>query len=167
MVRLPAGMKLYPYWRACLGDLHRSYNGICAYLSVFVERVTGGATADHFVPKSRALDLAYEWSNYRLSCSRMNARKRDFESVLDPFSLDPGTFRLELVTGRIYPNSALSPVLLQRARETIDRLDLDDWECREMRARRYEEYRRGVFTAAFLERYSPFIFDEARRQGLL
>lgn len=82
--RLEPGTKIHPYWRECLDDLHTSYDGICAYLCVFVERCTGGASTDHFVAKSTMAGLAYEWSNYRLACATMNARKRDFEGMLDP-----------------------------------------------------------------------------------
>ena len=65
---LPTGIELKPYWRDCLDDLHAKYRGVCAYLSVFIERVTGGASIDHFVAKSKRPDLIYEWSNYRLAC---------------------------------------------------------------------------------------------------
>ena len=38
---------------------------------------------------------------------------------------------------------------------------------REMRARHYQEYRTGQYTAEFLEKRSPFVWAEAQRQGLL
>lgn len=162
----PAGKKIKPFWRDCLDDLHRSYGGVCAYLSIFIERVTG-VSVDHYVPISRRVDLAYEWSNYRLACLTMNARKRDFESVLDPFSLPPETFHLELVTGRIYPNPALSGPDAKEAQDTIDRLKLDNSGNRELRARRYQDYRESHLPEDYLRRHSPFIWFEAGRQGLL
>ena len=164
---LPPGRELQPYWRACLDDLHTAYEGVCAYLCVFIERVAGGVSADHFVPKSRQLRLAYEWSNYRLACLRMNARKRNFEDVLDPFSVPPDTFRLELVTGRIYVNPALSGKTRKAAEETLTRLGLDDPGCREMRTRYYQDYRQGDMSADFLRRHSPFVWLEACRQEVL
>ncbi|SUS06973.1 conserved hypothetical protein [uncultured Defluviicoccus sp.] len=124
-------------------------------------------SVDHYVPISRRVDLAYEWSNYRLACLTMNARKRDFESVLDPFSLPPETFHLELVTGRIYPNPALSGPDAKEAQDTIDRLKLDNSGNRELRARRYQDYCESNLPEDYLRRHSPFIWFEAGRQGLL
>jgi uncharacterized protein (TIGR02646 family) len=165
--KLDHGVRLEPYWRACLRDLHQGYGGVCAYLCVFVERITGGASVDHFVAKSRKAALAYEWDNYRLACTTMNSRKRDFDTVLDPFELSADTFRLEPITGRIYANPDLSPPARRDAERTIERLGLDDGDCREMRARHYEEYRRGEFGSGYLRKRSPFVWFEARRQGLL
>ena len=62
---LPEGVKLNPYWRDCLDDLYYAYDGVCAYLAIYFERVTGTATVDHFIAKSSNPALAYEWSNYR------------------------------------------------------------------------------------------------------
>ncbi|MBK9372739.1 MAG: hypothetical protein IPN03_03135 [Holophagales bacterium] len=164
---LPDGESLQSYWRACLDDLHHAYKGVCAYLSVYIERVLGAGTVDHFVPKSRSLGLAYEWRNYRLACSRMNSRKRDYETVLDPFDLDESPFHLELVTGKIYPKPFLPPALTASALATIERLGLDDADCREMRTRHFDECWRGDVSPAYLSRVSPFVYQEARRQGLL
>jgi hypothetical protein len=171
--RLRADVELEPYWRACLDDLHRSYDGICAYLCIYIERVMGAASTDHFIAKSRIAGLAYEWSNYRLACTAMNARKRDFDTVLDPFTLQPGTFRLELVSGRIYPAPRLSAARRRAAQRTIDRLGLDDAGCRELRARRFSDYleirgaKRNRAAEAQLQRYAPFLYEEAKRQELL
>ncbi len=98
---VPEKTKINPYWRAYLDDLYSQYQGYCAYLAVFFERVTGGGSVDHFIAKSQRADLAYEWSNYRLACSRMNSRKREYEDVLDPFEVDTGWFHLEVVSGRL------------------------------------------------------------------
>ncbi len=73
-------------WR-CLNELYSLYNGICAYACVLIPPVTGGRSVEHFAPKMKHPDYAYEWKNYRLVCSLMNSRKRDFEDVLDPSCL--------------------------------------------------------------------------------
>ncbi len=164
---LPSGAKLYPYWREALNDLYAAYGQCCAYLAVFFARETGEGTVDHFVPKSLRADLAYEWSNYRLACSRMNSRKRDFGDVLDPFEVKDDWFRLEPVSGRIFPNPHLPGKLRQRVQKTIDRLGLDDHDNREMRARHFQEYCEHEVTAKHLQRHSPFVWKEARRQELL
>lgn len=164
---LPTGIEMKPYWRDCLDDLHAKYRGICAYLSVFIERVTGSASIDHFVAKSKCPDLIYEWSNYRLACSVMNSRKRQYEDVLDPFEIEDGWFRLEPVSGRIYPNPELGDSEKTAVQRTIDRLGLDDSGNRELRARHVYEYCTGGCNSEFLRRYSPFVYFEVVRNGLL
>lgn len=164
---LPPKAKITPYWQACLDDLHSSYQGVCAYLAVFIERITGGVSADHFIAKSRLAGLAYEWTNYRLACSTINSRKREYDDVLDPFVIGADWFHLEIVSGRIYPNPRLTDAQRAAVQATIDRLDLDDADCRELRARHYQEYREGYYTSDFLSRRSPFVHSEAARQGLL
>jgi len=164
---LPAGKTLSPFWRDCLDDLYREYDQTCAYLAVHMERATGGVTADHFVAKSQLPGQAYEWSNFRLASAIVNARKCDFSDVLDPFALPPDWFRLELVTGRIYANPGIAPADQALVVATIDRVGLDNATNREMRARHYQEYRQGAYTAGFLSRRSPFVYQEADRQGLL
>ncbi len=164
---LPTGIEMKPYWRDCLDDLHAKYRGICAYLSVYIERVEGGASVDHFVAKSKRPDLIYEWSNYRLACLVMNSRKRECEDVLDPFEIEDGWFRLEPVSGRIYPNPALGAPEKTAVQRTIDRLGLDGSGNREIRARRFYEYCTGGCDSDFLRRYSPFVYFEVVRNGLL
>ena len=164
---LPAGVKIRDYWRACLGDLYSSYEGYCAYLAVSFERIIGGATVDHFIAKSRRVDLAYEWTNYRLACSRMNSRKRDYDDVLDPFETKTSWFRLEMVTGHIYPNKSLPIHERDAVQSTINRLGLDDAGNRDLRAHHYGDYRNGDYSADYLKRQSPFVWSEAKRQGLL
>lgn len=164
---LPPKTTVEPHWRACLDDLYRSYRGQCAYLGVFFERVTGGGTVDHFVAKSAKPSLAYEWSNYRLACSIMNSRKRDYENVLDPFEIENGWFQLELVTGYVFPDRKLPAAMERKVQNTIDRLNLNDSGIREMRTRHYQGIIDGEYTVAFLKKYSPFVWNEANRQGIL
>ena len=171
---LPPNAKIEPYWRACLTELHEEYGGVCAYLGVFFERVMGGGSVDHFVAKSTNAGLAYEWSNFRLSCSTMNSRKREFDDVLDPFSdvLVWSLFHLELVTGMIYPspdfpNEILNTFAMMPVEKTIKRLGLDDSECRAMRADWFNSYLNKQVSSDYLKRRCPIVWFEASRQGLL
>jgi hypothetical protein len=165
---LPAGAVIEPYWRGeCLSHLHKTYGGICAYLCVFVERCTGGMSVDHFVAKSALAGLSYEWRNYRLASSTMNSRKREYNDVLDPFVLAPDLFRLQLSTGHIYPNPQLEAHPMRMVEETIERLGLDDGICRDMRTRWYQEYLEEALSSDYLRKKSPFVWCEAKRQGLL
>ncbi|NCC58476.1 MAG: hypothetical protein EOM17_12725, partial [Synergistales bacterium] len=138
--QLPKEKTLPPYWRNCLDDLHSLYGGICAYLAIYVERITGANSVDHFVSKSKRPDLAYEWSNYRLACARINSRKGDCDDVLDPFEVENDWFHLELTTGRIYPNPDLDDHVKRKVQSTIDRLGLDDCGNRKLRSKYYNYY---------------------------
>ncbi|NCD09155.1 MAG: hypothetical protein EOL98_06960 [Negativicutes bacterium] len=164
---LPPKTTIEPYWRNCLDDMHACYKGCCAYLAIFFERGTGGGSVDHFVAKSQQADLAYEWSNYRLACSRMNSRKREYDDVIDPFEVKNDWFRLELVSGRIYPSPGLSKKLTQKIDTTITRLGLDDPGNREIRARHFQNYFEKGYPEDYLRSYSPFVWAEAKRQGML
>ena len=84
--------KAHEYWRRVGRELYEAYDGICAYTCQKIEVVTGSATVDHFVPKSVRSGLAYDWSNFRLVCGRMNGRKGNQQDVLDPFGLENGVF---------------------------------------------------------------------------
>ncbi|MDP2504948.1 hypothetical protein [Oceanobacter sp. 3_MG-2023] len=164
---LPPKAKIEAYWTSCLDDLFDQYSSTCAYLAVHIERITATGSVDHFAPKSQLPAQAYEWSNYRLVCSRMNSRKREFQDVLDPFLIENGYFQLELVSGRIFPNPDLGAATRKRVIDTIARLGLDDAGCRSLRAEHFGYYLSEDITASFLKKMSPFVWYEANRQGLL
>lgn len=154
------------YWRHCLGDLHTAYGGVCAYVSIYINKATGGRSVDHFVAKSSEPTLAYEWANFRLACSLVNSRKGAFDDALDPFQIEDGWFVLEFSFLQVYPNPELPTGLRQQIQETIDRLRLDGKECRDARAEYYDDYIGGHIDLEYLERKCPFVAREVRRQGL-
>ncbi len=164
---LPVHADIRPFWRACLDGLYRSYQGTCAYLAVHFERATGGASVDHFIAKSKKAGLAYEWRNYRLACTMMNSPKREYADVLDPFDVENGWFRLELVSGRIYPAPDLPDPLKAQAMATIERLGLDKPRNRNLRAKYFREFTKSSYNEAYFRELSPFLWFEAQRQGLL
>ncbi len=164
---LPSGVGIPPYWRDCLDDLHKSYNGICAYLCIYIERVTGAASTDHFIPKSADPGLAYEWNNYRLASMTINAKKGICQTVLDPFKVRNDWFRLELLTGRIYPNPVLRIELKTLVANTIELLGLDKPGIRNIRNCHFQDYINNNISQTYLQKYSPFVYAEAENQGLL
>ncbi len=166
---LPSGTKITSYWTRDEGldELHKEYNGVCAYLAVHFERIMGGATVDHYLPKALRPDLAYEWSNYRLCSSIMNSRKNDYLDVIDPFSMQDNWFFLELTTGRIYPNAALADIKKNAASLTITRLQLDGGVGRKLRTDYWDDYINNDISSNYLQRKAPFVWHEANRQGLL
>jgi len=155
---------LLPSWRGCLDDLHAAYEGICAYSCLYIPRVVGSKTTDHFSAKASAdLNLAYEWSNYRLACGLMNSRKGT-KVVIDPFTIDGNWFQLDLSTLAITSNPKLAARSRARVQHTIEELRLDDDECRQARADWYQPYVDGEITFSFLQRKCPFLAAEMVRQ---
>lgn len=156
-----------PYWRESLNDLLAAYHRICSYLCLYISRGTGARSVDHMVAKSIAWDQAYEWSNYRLACSLMNARKGQIASVLDPFEVEDGWFVLELVAFQVLPGQGLADPVATAATDTIDRLRLNDEECCSARAEYAEDYWREEITIGYVRRHAPFVESELRRQNML
>ena len=78
----PKAAELPNYWTRSNRQLWDAYSGVCAYLSIYFEWVTGAASTDHFVAMSRNAGDAYEWNNYRLSCLGPNRNKGKFDDVL-------------------------------------------------------------------------------------
>lgn len=164
---LPKATKLPAYWSRTNEALWQAYGGVCAYLAIYFEWATGAASTDHFVAKSKDVALAYEWSNYRLSCLGPNRNKNKFDDVLDPIGLAADTFVLNLVSGEIRPNPDLKQTQVAiAAGKTITRLKLDSPEHNRMRQHHYTQYLRHR-DAQTLRELSPFVWYEAQRQGLL
>ncbi|EYF03413.1 hypothetical protein [Chondromyces apiculatus] len=131
--------KKFPtYWTRVLDELMAGYHEVCAYSCFRIHPVTGGRSADHFAPKSRSWRKVYQWANYRLCCTRLNARKKDFSNVLDPFEIQPGWFQLELAYCQVIPDPSLAKEIRDQIQDTIDRLGLNEfWEDRLKDAERY------------------------------
>lgn len=156
----------HPFWTEATGSLLAAYDRLCAYACLYIEHITGSATVDHWAPKSTAWDRVYEWDNYRLASGLMNARKRDFGDVLDPFAVRDGWFALDLVSLKAVPG----PEAGDRAAEvaaTIERLGLDASDYKEALADYYHDYIDGHLSLSRLERRAPFLARELRRQGKL
>jgi hypothetical protein len=167
----PEVLREYAYWTRALDALHEAYGGICAYSCFYIDRPLS-PTVDHFVAITKtALADAYEWENYRLACSLMNACKREFPDVLDPFDVKDDWFALDLNTLRVKPNEKLDdPSVIQRIESTIVRLGLNERDCFLARKRYFDLYWNPPDPAQplplwFLETQAPFLAREMRRQG--
>lgn len=158
--------KLKAFWRgSMLKKLWEAYNGICAYLCIYIEYVAGTPTVDHLVPKSHDPQQAYEWDNFRLACLGIN-RKKGTKKVLDPVGLRPDSFRIDFLNGAIYPSPVHNQAYQNECRETIRALGLDSQDYREMRLRHFDEYINRNVTLSYLQKKSPFVYSEVIRQGL-
>lgn len=159
--------KFPPYWRNVLPETRVAYGSICAYLSLYIEKATGSATVDHMIPKSKAWDRVYEWTNYRLACAIVNARKSDTELALDPFEIEPETFALEFVEFQVIPGPRAIGDLQGRVNRTINLLGLNLSDCRAARREYVVNYEEAQISLAYLERRAPFIAYELTRQSRL
>lgn len=121
---------------------------------------------DGYIAKSSCAGDAYQWSNYRLACLGANRNKNRFDDVLDPFLIKPDTFELNLANGQIKPGPLLTDDERQAAQKTIDRLHLDTAQHRRMRQNAFTRYLRKKDEVTLME-LSPFVWYEAKRQGLL
>ncbi|MEM9462669.1 MAG: hypothetical protein AAGF11_51450 [Myxococcota bacterium] len=158
---------LPPLWRRCLPQLATAYQRICAYSCHYVEPTTGWGSVDHYVPKSLQPRLAYEWSNYRFACGRMNARKGSATDVLDPFEVEDGWFQIDLVRFQLHPAPGLPPELIARIERTIEQLRLNGDALRQTREDVCRDFWEGRISLPFLQRRYPLVAHELRRQGCL
>ena len=162
--QIPAG-EFPAYWRRILPELLTRYERICSYLCLYIPHGTGAPSVDHMVAKSMRWDQVYEWTNYRLACSLMNARKGAVETVLDPFEIQDNWFALELVEFQVVPGEALPSDIATAVEDTIERLRLNDLECCKARSKFVEEYQQRHVSLDYLRRHAPFVERELRRQG--
>jgi len=156
-----------PFWRDVLPEMLDSYHRLCAYLSLYIEHATGSPSVDHVIPKSKAWDKVYEWSNYRLACALVNARKNNVEGVLDPFQISEGLFALELVEFQVIAGPSAQGEVIARVEASIETLGLNLADCRKARREYVESYEEGHIDLSYLTRRAPFIAQELRRQGRL
>ena len=160
--------KFPPFWRDALDDMMRAYEQRCAYLAMFIEEI-GNPTVDHVLPKSRAWDRVYEWSNYRLCAGVVNSKKGELLGLVDPVDAKTGWFELDLASCRVVRGASAPKAQHVKIDATLPLLNIRD--CCVQRRRYVDEYRRGPgakgIDLAYLEHRAPFIASELRRQGKL
>lgn len=158
--------RLPTYWTRALPQLMQAYHEVCAYSCSRIHGITGARTVDHFIPRKDDRKLAYEWSNFRLSCAKMNAKKGTHR-VIDPFDPIDGWFELELVFFQMKPGTGLDDGKRAEVLRTIKKLDLKNQSLLDTRAIHAEGYWQGHYSFEHLVRESPFVARELRRLGRL
>jgi hypothetical protein len=154
------------YWTECLDEMMMAYDGYCAYSNFQIHPLTGSKTVDHFVPKSKNWELAYEWDNYRLACSLMNSVKNNFEDVLDPFEIDDQWFKLEFVGLQILEGPSLPKKHQALFDTTIKRLKLNENPILDFRQKLFEDFRNKITTRKELAIHCPFMDRQITRYCL-
>jgi hypothetical protein len=156
----------HPYWRKQLRELHTAYGGICAYTSHWMPYDVGNDTVEHFQPKSQFPALAYEWTNYRLVCGRMNGRKGSWTDVVDPFEVVPGMFYLDFPSLLVVPGDQLGDDQKELAQNTIARLRLNESRSTDMRQHFIQNFMDGHISGEYLQKHAPFLHSELHRLNL-
>ncbi len=152
------------FWSKAAKELHAAYSGVCAYTAIYLPHQ---GSVDHFLPKASYPNLAYEWSNYRLSNGKVNNTKGNQLGIIDPFVVKDDWFLLELPSCLIKANPSLERQLRTNINNTINSLALngDDSYVQE-RCNILIEYAREEIGIGFLVRRYPFLAKEVKRQNL-
>jgi len=152
------------YWRHISDQLYSVYKGICAYLGEWFSKPA--KSVDHFIPKSVAPTLAYEWGNYRLTSTLINNYKDNDTNIVDPFTVQLGWFVLDLPSCLIKPGTSLSSSIMSMVTNTINVLKLNDNDdLVQNRCNILKEYANGDVAFIFLRNHYPYIAAELERQG--
>jgi hypothetical protein len=155
------------YWVKSLPDLYDACNHICVYSAQWIPYDTGRPEVDHFIPKSVKPELAYDWDNFRLSCSKMNTNKGTKKEIIDPFFLPADSFIIDFPSMLIKPNPNLLEPLKIRVVYTIKELQLNKEMWQLGRSHRLIEYCKKKFPFDHFKSQAPFIAYELERQGLV
>jgi hypothetical protein len=166
-----AEWRSHDYWSRVSEELRTAYDRICAYTCHWIPPAEGWNTCDHFDPKDTSPQSAYEWSNYRLACGRLNGRKGT-RKIVDPFKIEDGWFQiqfpsLQVVTG---PNAG---AMRQDIQDTIDDLGLSEGPAIQSRESWLKEFCRQAKDGtqrnalAALKTRAPFLASELERQRLV
>lgn len=164
--RVPKKTKFPTYWLNISKEIYDAYRGICAYLGIYFEQATGASSVDHFLPKTLYPGLTYEWDNYRLSCLGINRKKGQREEIMDPFLVPDHAFHINFSSGRMFPNPAATRTEQQLVQHTIDELNLNSANIREMRCKHIDLYANKKVSANYMQTHSPYVWAEIKRQHL-
>jgi hypothetical protein len=157
--------KPHQYWKWAANELYEAYRRVCAYSCMYIPTPPG--TIDHFSPKSKKPDRAYEWDNLRLALHRMNVNKGDRTDIIDPFAVGAGWFVLDTPSCLVRAGDGLSPEQKQSVETTIDALKLNaDDSLVQDRCDVMLMFAQGDVQLSFLQRRYPFLAAEVIRQNL-
>lgn len=152
------------YWKLVKQELWEAYKGVCAYSCHWIPPI-GAESVDHFVPRTKAPALAYEWSNYRLAASTFNSRKGS-HSIVDPFRIQGDWFVLVFPAMLVKPNQTLPIGTRKKVQDTIDILKLNEEMLIRCRLEYLLQYCDGNISFGYLKQKAPFIAYELERQNL-
>lgn len=157
--------KLPRLWDRYRQPLYIQYRGICAYTGLRIHEL--GMSLDHFLPTSKFRDLAFTWSNYRLTSSSINSRKGDRTGILDPFEIPDRAFLLRLDTGHVSINEAAfsGNEQIEKARKLLEILPMNIIKNTYMQL--IDDFMHKHISEKKLSEDAPFLYEELRRQHII
>jgi hypothetical protein len=155
--RAHVNLRFPSYWSWCEPHLREAFRTRCGWAAM---SITSGVV-EHFVSQAEARvdrpELVYDWDNYRYAMPEINSRKGKSD-LLDPFDVRPGWFRISLPSLRLRMTDAIPREYRERARRTLEQLDLDrGFQLMRLRERYMRRYREGSLTLRVLEEDAPLI----------
>lgn len=145
-------------WTPFTSALADGFANRCGYAAMLDP--TGGSV-DHYLSFRNHRALAYEWSNYRFASNTLNSSKQNKDdTVLDPFEVKTGWFRILLPSLQLVLTEAVPKSHRAKAEFTLKELKLRDGE-RIIKWRRswYKLYLAGQLTLDGLREVAPLIAD--------
>ena len=107
----------------------------CSYCGIFpLKQSVGGRSIDHFKPKSKFPELAFEWENLFIACSDCQQIKGNNYPSLPPLKPDHPNykfdywFKINWVNNHIVPRASLTAEEQAIAQATLDWLGLNKGE---------------------------------------
>ncbi len=133
------------WWREFQPQLARHFEYRCGWLAMSIGL---GGQVDHWLacgPRggvpSPNRHLAFEWSNLRYIEGAVNSRKQALDDrVLDPCEVGHGWFEVLLPSFQLIPTSNVPEALRERARLTVEKLQLRAHSARWTRWTWYRRY---------------------------
>ena len=157
----PVSRRPRDFWTQFKPMLANGFGNLCAYCAMY-EPV---GTVDHFVSFKVDRTLAYEWDNYRYASAWLNSSKGT-QTVLDPFAVRKGWFRILLPSLQLVVTDRVPPGLRDLAEGTVRLLHLAGDE-RIIRQRRewYRMYQEGELSLQGLRGKAPLIAEAIEAQA--
>jgi hypothetical protein len=93
----------------------------------------------------------------------MNGRKGEHTDVVDPIAVVPGMFELDFPSLQVRAGAGMTGTDLTLANTTIDRLDLNEEGCIDVRLEYVLSFRDEHIDLEYLSRKAPFIASEITR----
>lgn len=153
------------YWKHAKKDLCEVYKKICAYTCGYLPGMSG--TVDHFLPKARYPEKAYEWDNFRLAGRIVNGFKGDEEDLCDPFEVESGWFVIVFPGCLVKPGDNLPETNKRKVNRTIKVLRLNDYDSFvQERVNIMLAFASGKLTLDYLSKKYPFLANEIKRQEI-
>jgi hypothetical protein len=150
------------YWIEFEEQLEAGFHARCGWWAMRIE----SGTVDHFMSKAIPANrrLIYEWSNYRHASGTVNSSKKNHDdSVLDPFEIQDGWFKVILPSMQLIRTPNIPANMRTKAGFTLTKLKLANGiKVRRNRKRWYEDYKNGKITIVGLEDYAPLIADAVK-----